>query len=103
MKESVHFVITGKVQGVGFRYYSRKQAIESGLNGWVRNLENGDVELLITGEQVGISAMQIWLSTGPRGSRIDSVKETAVPISTDDIQSELSEFKVLPNSRTLAY
>jgi len=63
-------VISGHVQGICFRHYTRQKALELGINGWVRNLPNGDVEALICGNGDQIAAMQAWLAMGPEHARV---------------------------------
>ena len=65
MKTGVHCVIYGRVQGVGFRQSTQKKAQTLGLGGWVRNCENGSVELVAAGEQVAVQALVDWLEQGP--------------------------------------
>jgi len=70
---SMQAVVTGKVQGVGFRAATVRQAGKLDLNGWVRNLEDGSVEVLFSGEEAAVEAMAAWLRKGPSRARVDSV------------------------------
>jgi len=63
-------VISGHVQGVCFRHYTRQKAIELGIKGWVRNLSDGNVETLICGTSEQIDAMLGWLAQGPDNARV---------------------------------
>lgn len=54
--KQVHFLVSGRVQGVCYRHYSAKKARELGLNGFVKNLANGKVEVLVEGEKDKIEA-----------------------------------------------
>lgn len=65
MVRSVHVVIGGRVQGVGFRWYTLRRAEALGLTGWVRNLPNGDVEAFAQGEAAAIDELVEALSVGP--------------------------------------
>jgi acylphosphatase len=65
--------IKGKVQGVYFRDYTRRQAVSLGLTGWVRNLPDGSVEALLCGNQEQIGSMLRWFHTGSPLSRVDKV------------------------------
>ncbi|HBA33197.1 MAG TPA: acylphosphatase [Gammaproteobacteria bacterium] len=65
MKTGMHCVIYGRVQGVGFRQSTQKKAQALGVGGWVRNCENGSVELVAAGEQVAVQALVDWLEQGP--------------------------------------
>ena len=65
--------ICGRVQGVAFREYTRRQAHTLGLTGWVRNLPDGAVEAVIQGEPATLHAMQTWLQTGSPYSDVKSL------------------------------
>lgn len=67
--------ITGRVQGVGFRYFTRQNAHNLGINGWVKNLRNGDVEALLEGTPGEVNEMVARLKTGPAAARVDNVQE----------------------------
>ena len=71
----LHFLVQGRVQGVGFRWFVHREASELGLRGWVRNTEEGDVELVVAGDEDGLAELAISLQRGPRGSRVDRVLE----------------------------
>ena len=67
------FVISGRVQGVGFRYFARDAALREGVTGWVRNLPDGTVEARIEGEREAVTRVERALRVGPRGARVDEV------------------------------
>lgn len=71
----LHFLIRGRVQGVGFRWYVHREASELALRGWVRNTEDGDVEVVATGEPEDLAELRASLRQGPRGSRVDHLIE----------------------------
>jgi len=71
----VHFLIRGRVQGVGFRWFVHREAAELGLNGWVRNTENGEVEVVASGAPEQVEDLRAELHKGSRGSRVDAVIE----------------------------
>ena len=71
----LHFLIQGRVQGVGFRWYVQREAIELELRGWVRNTEDGDVEVMAAGEPRDLSELRASLRRGPRGARVDRIVE----------------------------
>jgi acylphosphatase len=77
MKECRHFWVTGKVQGVFFRAYTREQAERLQLTGWVRNLADGRVEVYACGEPAQLAALEHWLRRGPELAEVDSLKVTA--------------------------
>ena len=66
--------VCGRVQGVGFRYSATQEAQRLRLAGWVRNADNGDVEVWAEGPQDKVSLFLEWLRRGPRYSHVDSVK-----------------------------
>ena len=77
--QAARFLVSGRVQGVGFRFAARRRALELGLNGYARNLADGRVELLAQGEGVRIDAFAEWLQHGPPMARVDRVqREPAV-------------------------
>jgi len=76
--ETVSARITGKVQGVGFRMSTVRQAHSLGITGWVRNLEDGSVEALLQGEHDTIDQMLAWLRVGPPAARVDNVDSDEV-------------------------
>jgi acylphosphatase len=65
--------VSGRVQGVGFRYSAYHQARSLGLSGWVRNLQDGSVELFFQGPEEKAEAFLSWLRRGPPGARVDTV------------------------------
>ena len=70
-----HFLVTGRVQGVGFRWFVHREAQELELRGWVRNTEEGAVEVLAAGDAADLDELRESLNRGPRGSRVDRVIE----------------------------
>ena len=76
-----HFLVKGRVQGVGFRWFVQREAAEIGLRGWVRNTEDGHVEVLAAGEPDQLEDLQLALAKGSRGSRVDQVIEHELPES----------------------
>ena len=71
----VHFLIRGRVQGVGFRWFVHREAAELGLRGWVRNTDAGEVEVVAAGDVETIAELRAELHRGSRGSRVDAVIE----------------------------
>ena len=69
-----HIVISGKVQGVGFRYWLYKAAIQRNINGWVRNKISGEVEALLVGSDVEINKLIKLCKKGPTTSEVTEVK-----------------------------
>lgn len=66
-------MIRGDVQGVGFRYFIRRRARELGLRGWVRNNDDGTVELLAEGEKPQLEQLRMAAEEGPRPARVRRV------------------------------
>lgn len=73
MKETRRLIITGLVQGVGFRYAMVAQARMLGVSGWVRNRRDGSVEAMVEGSAAQIEEMLAWSRRGPAGSAVDNV------------------------------
>jgi acylphosphatase len=71
----VHFLIRGRVQGVGFRWFVHREAAELDLRGWVRNTDAGEVEVVAAGDAEAIEDLRVELRRGSRGSRVDAVIE----------------------------
>jgi acylphosphatase len=70
------FVLSGRVQGVGFRYFAHDLASAEGLSGFVRNLPDGRVEAYVEGEQESVLRFEGRIRRGPAGARIDDVQVT---------------------------
>jgi len=88
---SKRFVVSGRVQGVGFRYFVVREAESLGLSGWVRNLPTGDVEVVAAGERALVELLESRLWRGPPHARVAHVdaSEAEAP--------EGKEFRVLPS------
>ncbi len=84
-------VITGLVQGVGFRYGMAAQARLLGVTGWVRNRRDGSVEAVIAGDAAPIGEMLAWSRNGPAGAAVDNVM---VEIASGNFSS----FELLPTA-----
>ena len=64
------FLIGGRVQGVGFRYFTQERAAVEGVHGFVRNLEDGRVEVLAEGDEEAVDRVELALRRGPAGARV---------------------------------
>jgi acylphosphatase len=73
MRTSRRFVISGRVQGVGFRYFVQSVAIAESLTGWVRNLDDGRVETAAAGDYEAMDRFEHALRQGPSSARVDAV------------------------------
>lgn len=67
-------VITGQVQGVSFRYFTQRVAMQQRVSGWVRNLPGGEVEALFEGEETDVRTVLDWCRRGPDAARVDQVR-----------------------------
>lgn len=72
-------MVSGKVQGVCFRFYTSKEAGKQALTGYAKNLANGDVEVALFGDREKIVNMLKWLKKGPKTSRVDEISVTEIP------------------------
>lgn len=73
------YVVTGRVQGVGFRWFVEREAAQLGINGWVRNRDDGSLEVMATGTLEQLRSLRAKLQQGPRAARVDSVQESTAP------------------------
>lgn len=78
MSESKRYLVHGRVQGVSFRANACSKAQELGLTGWVRNLADGRVEAVATGEAGVLDSFERWLWQGPEFARVTSVESRSV-------------------------
>jgi acylphosphatase len=80
--EARRFLVRGRVQGVGFRWFVEREAHTLGIAGWVRNNADGSVEVLAMGSREQLDALRSRLRSGPRAARVDDVAETeAKPVA----------------------
>jgi acylphosphatase len=87
----LHFLVQGRVQGVGFRWFVQREAAELRLRGWVRNTEEGEVEVVAAGKPADLNELRVSLRRGPRGSRVDRILESHL----DESEAfELGHFRV---------
>ena len=73
MRVARRLVISGRVQGVGFRYFTRDAALREGITGWVRNLPDGRVEAWVEGESDAVTRVERAVRSGPASARVDEV------------------------------
>ena len=82
----VHVIVEGRVQGVYFRAYTRDEALNLGLTGWVKNRRDGSVEALIEGDKAAVEKMLSWFYKGSPYSNVEKVivtEESPVGDSAD--------------------
>ena len=86
-----HYLVKGRVQGVGFRWFVQREAAEIGLKGWVRNTDDGHVEIVAAGNAEDLAELKESLRKGSRGSRVDAVIEHELDESEG---ANLGEFNI---------
>lgn len=74
MRVARRYIISGRVQGVGFRYFTQAEAARAGVHGWVRNLPDGRVEIRAEGEADALDTFERQVRQGPRGARVEAVE-----------------------------
>ena len=74
MRVARRYIISGRVQGVGFRYFTEAIAQREGVAGWVRNLPDRSVEVVAEGDADAIQRFDRALRTGPPGARVERVQ-----------------------------
>lgn len=76
MSDRVRLEVSGRVQGVGFRWFTREKARRWGLAGWVRNRPDGSVEILVEGSTESIRGFIAMIRSGPPGSSVAEVRQS---------------------------
>ncbi|MDQ3910687.1 MAG: acylphosphatase [Actinomycetota bacterium] len=87
--ERAHVYVSGRVQGVSFRDAARSQAEKVGLNGWIRNTQDGRVEAVFEGDSDTVQQMIEWCKSGPSSADVDDVSAR-----WEEASSDLSGFEV---------
>jgi len=72
-------IVTGRVQGVGFRYFTAREALKLGLTGRAQNLINGTVKVDLFGPQKMADKLLAWLKVGPISARVDGINISKIP------------------------
>ena len=88
--KKIRAIVSGKVQGVGFRMSTRSQAEQLGVYGTVKNLNNGDVEIVAAGEAEAVDALINWAKTGPSSAVVNDLQTEVM----DYEDAEFSNFEV---------
>jgi acylphosphatase len=86
-----YYVVKGRVQGVGFRWFVHREAGERGLRGWVRNTDGGEVEIMVAGSVEKLAELRAALERGSRGSRVDAVHESDMD---ESMANDLESFQI---------
>jgi acylphosphatase len=84
-----HVRLSGRVQGVGFRYSMADEARRHGLGGWVRNLDSGGVEAVIEGQRADVETLLGWCASGPPGAFVRDVR-----VDWDEPPKGLRQFEI---------
>lgn len=88
-RQRVHMIISGRVQGVCFRMYTREEGTRQGLTGWVRNAPDGTVEVLAEGTLAPLQEFVTWCHNGPSHARVMNVK-----VNYDKPRGEFDSFGI---------
>jgi acylphosphatase len=88
-KARVHIVISGRVQGVAYRFFAEKRAVSLNLTGWVRNLYDGRVEVLAEGDRTNLEQFVAELGKGPRLALVDDID-----VRWEDYTGEFPSFMI---------
>jgi len=90
MKKRANIIVSGRVQGVFFRVYAKQKAEKLKLIGWIRNVPNGQVEIVAEGEEKDLKDLIKQCYNGPSGAKIEEVT-----VEWGNYKGEFNEFKVL--------
>jgi len=82
-------MISGRVQGVGFRYFTQNAAVREGVAGWVENLPDGRVEVFVEGDEDAVTRVERAIRSGPPGARVDNVY-----VQDDEAGGTLKGFRI---------
>ncbi|NVJ61706.1 MAG: acylphosphatase [Gammaproteobacteria bacterium] len=89
MNQQLHAYISGRVQGVWYRANTQKVAQNLQLTGWVRNLDDGRVELLAVGKETQLNKLLDWCRQGPEGSRV-----TNIDFKMSEVEKAFNSFEI---------
>lgn len=87
--KQVKLTVSGKVQGVFFRHHTRQQAFKLGLRGYVKNLINGDVEIVAKGDDLQVDQLIEWAKTGSPGAEVNNLQ-----LETMSHEDEFPDFAI---------
>ena len=91
-RRAVHLTVRGRVQGVGYRWFAARAAMERGIVGWVRNAADGSVELVASGDAAIVDEFIEVLRRGPAHARVDDV---AVEDRPSALADDYAEFEIV--------
>jgi acylphosphatase len=89
MRVARRFVISGRVQNVGFRYFTQNAAAREGVAGWVQNLPDGRVEAFVEGDEDAVTRVERAIRSGPPGARVENVY-----VQDDEAAGTLKGFRI---------
>lgn len=89
MNVRAHVFVNGRVQGVFFRYETRREARKHGVKGWVRNLPDGRVEAVFEGEEEAVKKLIEFCKRGPPGAKV-----VKVDVKWEDYAGEFNDFEI---------
>ena len=89
MRVARRFVISGRVQNVGFRYFTQNAAAREGVAGWVQNLPDGRVEVFVEGDEDAVMRVERAIRSGPPGARVENVY-----VQDDEAAGTLKGFRI---------
>lgn len=89
MLSRVHVFVSGRVQGVAYRYFAERRAAEIPVTGWVRNLRDGRVEIMVEGEKADLESFLGFLRQGPRMAKVDDLD-----FLWEDYRGEFEDFRI---------
>lgn len=95
-ERAVHVIVSGRVQGVGFRYFVEREAIRLGIFGWVRNRRDGTVEAVFSGTEEQIEAMLKAAKQGPPASKVERLESTQASAAELALVRTGERFSTLP-------
>jgi acylphosphatase len=90
MKVRVHVAVQGRVQGVFFRWETRRRAHKEGVTGWIRNLPDGRVEGVFEGDKIQVERVVDFCRRGPLGARVQSIQ-----VNYEEFKGEFSDFRIM--------
>ena len=85
----MHLIVSGRVQGVGFRFSAYDEAKDLALAGWVRNIASGEVEIVVEGSRENLQMLAAWAHQGPPSAHVTGVREEWL-----DFTGEFTEFLI---------
>jgi acylphosphatase len=89
MLSRIHVFVSGRIQGVAYRFFAERRAAEIPVTGWVRNLRDGRVEIVAEGRKVDLERFLEFLRQGPRMAKVDGLD-----LLWEDYRGEFKDFRI---------